>query len=88
MELYQKHVVNSTSYLDVTSRGRPNLYPYVSFPDVLLRTGVRLTLFVRSIRTRRRSDVLSTSATNRDAGKLTYGSKLGRHLDVRGRLAE
>ena len=64
-------VVHSTSYSDVTSRGRPNLGPYVSFPDVLLRSGVRRTLFVRSIRTWRRWDVFYTSATNKDVRK-TY----------------
>ena len=45
-------VVLSTSYSDVTSRGRPNLGPYVSFPDVRIRRG-------------RRKDVASTSRPNR-----------------------
>ena len=64
-------VAHSTSYSDVMSRGRPNLGPYVSFPDVLLRPGVRITPFVRPIRTRRRCNVFSTSATNTDVRK-TY----------------
>ena len=71
-------VVHSTSYSDVTSRGRPNLGPYVIFPDVLIRPGVRRTSFVRPIRPRR----------IRTSGKHTYGPKLGRPLDVRGRHAE
>ena len=32
-----------TSYSDVTSRGRPTLGPYESFPDVILRPVVRRT---------------------------------------------
>ena len=63
---HSARVVHSTSYSDVTSRGRPNLGPYVSCPDVLLRPGVRI----------------------RTSGKLTYGPKLGRPPDIRGRLAE
>ena len=58
-------------FSDVTSRGRPYLGPCVSFPDVFLRPGVRRTSFVRPSRTRRREDVFSTSATNKDVRK-TY----------------
>ena len=68
---HSARVIHNTFYSDVTSRGRPNLGPYVSFPDVLLRPDVRRTSFVRPIRTRRREDVFSTSATNKDVPK-TY----------------
>ena len=36
---HSARVVHSTSYSDVTSRGRPALGPYESFPDVLIRRG-------------------------------------------------
>ena len=85
---HSARVVLSTSYSDVTSRWRPNLGPYVSFPDVILRPGVRRTLFVRPIRTRRRCDIFLHPGRIRTSGKLSYGPKLGRPLDVRGRLAE
>ena len=68
---HSARVVHSTSYSDVTSRGRPDFGPYVSFPDVLLRPGVRRTSLVRLIRTQRRCNVFSTSATNNDVRK-TY----------------
>ena len=68
---HSARVVHSTSFSDVTSRGWPNLGPFVSFPDVLLRPGVRRTLFQRATRTWRRCNVLSTSAKNKDVRK-TY----------------
>ena len=37
---HSARVVHSTSYSDVTSRGRPDMGPYVGFRDVLLRPGV------------------------------------------------
>ena len=40
---HSARVVHSTSYSDVTLRGRPNLGPNESFPDVLLRPSVRRT---------------------------------------------
>ena len=50
---HSARVVHSTSHSVVTLRERPTLGPYESFPDVLLRPGVRRTYLVRPIRTRR-----------------------------------
>ena len=47
-----------------------------------------MTLLVRPNRTRRQCDVFSTFATNKDVRKTYVRPKLGRPLDVRGRLAE
>ena len=68
---HSARIVHGTSYSDVTSRERPNLGPYVNFLDTCLRPSVRRTSFVRSIRTPRRCDVFSTSATSKDVPK-TY----------------
>ena len=68
---HSARVVNSTSLSDVTLWGPPTLGPYERFPDVLLRPDIRRTLFVRLIRTRRRCNVFSTSATNKEFRK-TY----------------
>ena len=80
-------VVHSTSHSDLTFRGRPTLGPHKSLPDVIVRLGVRRTQFARQARTRRRCNVFSTSATNKDVRILSYGAKVGRSLNVRGRPA-
>ena len=85
---HSARVVHSTSLSDATLRGRPTLGPYESFPDVLLRPVVRRTSFVRQIRTRRRCNVFLRPRRIRTSGKLSYGPKVERPLNVRGRLAE
>ena len=43
-----------------TSRGRPYLGPYASFPDVLIRRGHEKTLYRRRVRVGRTNYVLRT----------------------------
>ena len=85
---HSARVVHRTSHSDVTSRGRPALGPYVSFPDVLyVPASVERHSYVRFGR-----DVGATSflrpQRKRTSGKLTHGPKVGRPLNVHGRLAE
>ena len=64
-----------------TSREQPHFGPYVSFPDVLIRRGRRKDVASTS-RIGRTNDVLRTPGRKKTSGKLTYGPKLGRPLDV------
>ena len=80
---HSTRVVNRTSHLDVSWRGRHTLGPNESYPDVLLRSGVCRMLLVRPTRTS-----FLRPRRIRTFGKLSYGSKVGRPLNVLGRLAE
>ena len=52
------------------------------FPDVLIRRGRRKTLHGRLVRIGRTNYVLRTSGRKRTSGKLSYGPKEGRPLNV------
>ena len=65
-----------------TSRWRPNLDPYVSFPASLFVADVDKTSLRRRVRIERTNNVKRTPVRKRTSGKLTYGYKLGRPLDV------
>ena len=79
-------VVHSTSYSDLTLRGRPTFGPYESNSDALF-CPVKRNLYVRL-----GHDVDAMSFLHlrriRTSWKHLYGPKVGRPLNVRGRLAE
>ena len=75
LKSHSGRVVHSASHTDVTSRGWPTLGPFESFPDVRHGRDVDVTSFPRPRRIR-------------TSGKRSYGSNVGRPLNVHGRLAE
>ena len=75
-------IVSHSARRPRTSRGRPNLDPYVSFPDVLIRRGREIGVASTSHPNRTYECVLRTPRRKRTSVKLTYGPNLGRPLDV------
>ena len=87
-ETHSARVVHSTSFSDATSRGRHIwAHMHVFRASLYVPTSVGRYSYVRLGR-----NVNTTSSLRprriKMSGKLTYGTKLGRPIDVRGRRAE